>query len=121
MSPTARTLEWLRRAGYSAGVVEKWIPQMRRRVDLFGCIDIVAVGGGETGALGVQATSGSNHASRVAKILAIPEAEQWVEAGNRLWVMSWAKRGQRGKAKRWEPRIETVTIGMFEEARCDTE
>src|SRR3546814_2519291 len=57
-SPTARTLAKLRADGWLAWVVEKWIPQTRKRSDLFGFIDILALRDGEV--LAVQATSRSN-------------------------------------------------------------
>src|SRR3546814_5061317 len=65
-SPTARTLAKLRADGWLAWVVEKWIPQTRKRSDLFGFIDILAQRDGEV--LAVQATSRSNVSSRVNKI-----------------------------------------------------
>ena len=51
----------LRDAGWRAQVVEKWIPHTRQRLDLFGCIDIIAIKGDIT--LGVQTTSASNAAA----------------------------------------------------------
>jgi hypothetical protein len=67
-------------------------PGIRR--DLFGCIDIVALDG-LPGVLGIQATSLSNRAARVAKIRTDPEvaplARAWLLAGNRLEVWGWAK------------------------------
>lgn len=109
-SPTARTLDWLRKAGYLAQVVERWNPHAKVRKDLFDVIDVVAVGGGKTGCLGVQACAGASHAARRDKIAASEKAQAWIAAGNRLWVMSWAKRGPRGKRKVWEPRIEEITV-----------
>ena len=52
---TPRSIAWLRERGYVVGNVEKWIPQIRQRKDLFGFIDLLAVRGDET--LGVQVTS----------------------------------------------------------------
>ena len=44
MTPTARSLAFLRRCGHSADVVERWIPLRDNvRRDLFGFIDVVAV------------------------------------------------------------------------------
>jgi hypothetical protein len=40
MTPTARTLAFLRRAGYLAAVVESWLPHTFRRRDLFGFADV---------------------------------------------------------------------------------
>lgn len=66
MTPTARTLIELRKRGYTAGVVEKWIPQTNRRVDFAGCIDVIGMGA--LGTIAVQATSASNVSARVRKI-----------------------------------------------------
>jgi hypothetical protein len=73
-SPTARSLALLRRGGYCAGIVERFIVQANVRKDLFGCIDLVAVKRGESGVLGVQPS-------------------------NRYEVWGWAKR-----CPRWEVR-----------------
>jgi hypothetical protein len=106
VTPTARSLKYGRDRGYLIEVVERWIPQARRRKDLFGCIDLVALDG-RPGCLGVQATSGSNVYARVKKIHeeCWPAAEAWLQAGNRLEVWGWRK--LRG---RWEPRIVQVFL-----------
>ena len=87
--------------------MEKWIPQTKRRMDLFGCIDLVALDG-QPGVLGIQATSGSNHSSRVAKALDEPRLQEWLSAGNRFAVWSWAKRGPRGGRKLWTLREQEL-------------
>lgn len=110
-SPTQRTLAELRKRGQTAQVVERWNPHARVRVDLFGVIDIVALG---TYILGIQACAGASHAARVTKILAEPRARQWLQAGARLECWSWSKRGARGKAKRWTLRVEAITLEMFD-------
>ena len=99
-SPTSRTLQLLRREGYTPGVVERRLPNVPATVDLFGCFDVVAVKAGVAGVLGIQATSGTNHASRVRKLLGSPALRTWLAAGNRAEVWSWAK-DWRG---RWQPR-----------------
>lgn len=119
-SPAARTLAECRRRGWIAGVVERRIPFPKPRgttIDLFGVIDIVAVDPtapiGQR-IIGIQATTngsgdrnGGRHAEHRDKIFAEPRARQWVEAGGRLELWSWAKQGARGKAKRWTLRVET--------------
>jgi hypothetical protein len=121
-SPTKRTLAECRQRGYVAQVVEHWNPHAHVRVDLFGVIDLVAItlpislgtGIAEPGAiLGIQACAGASHAARRDKILAEPRARQWVEAGGRLELWSWSKRGGVGKRKLWTLRIET-----YEEMRA---
>ena len=113
--PTARSLDKLRKDGWLAQVVEKWIPHTKRRLDLFGCIDIIALDG-KPGALGIQATSGSNVASRITKALAEPKLRSWLEAGNRFEVWGWVKRKVKrgGKAMRWELRTEPITLDALE-------
>lgn len=114
-SPTSRTLDLLRREGFSAAVVEKWIPQARQRKDVFGFGDILAIRRNDVhpndendayaGTWLVQCTSGSNHSSRVAKIISIPEARIWLLIGNRISVVSWSKRGGR-----WQPRWQEILL-----------
>src|ERR1700676_5404113 len=57
MSSTVRTLAVLKKEGYTAQVVEYYNQFARRRIDLFGIIDIVALRPDET--LGIQTTSGA--------------------------------------------------------------
>ena len=93
-SATQRTLRKLRADGYTCGIVEKWIPQAKRRVDLFGIIDIVAIKPGET--LGVQSTTYSNVSAHVKKAKAEPKLADWLSANNRFQVWGW-KKGARGE------------------------
>jgi len=112
MTPTARSLEVLRELGYVAQVVEQTIPHTQIKRDLLGVIDIVAVHH-EYGILGVQATSGSNHARRVQKALAEPRLGIWLLAGAHFQVWSWRKAGKAGERKRWALRREPVTTADF--------
>ena len=56
----------------------------------------------------VQVTSGSNHNARKEKIAAEPLAAKWKKAGGMILLHSWAKRGPRGKKKRWTLREEVL-------------
>jgi hypothetical protein len=112
-SPTARTLKYFRDQGDLAEVVEKWIPIPKHpgggvRRDLFDCIDVIAIQGCKL--LGIQSTSGSNHASRVTKARASDKLKRFLATGNAFEVWSWAKRGPRGKRKVWTPKVTQVTI-----------
>lgn len=96
MSPTERTLAYLRKQGYRVAVVERWNPHAKIRQDLFGIIDVLAIGKGIT--LAVQCTSADNVSARVHKI-AEHESTPWIrEAGWLIEVQGWTK-GKR------EPRI----------------
>jgi hypothetical protein len=92
MSPTQRTLAHLREAGYLAEVVERWNPHARVRQDLFGCLDILAIG---PDIVGVQTTSGSNTASRVKKLEQSEVLPVLKAAGIRVVVHGWRKLGGR--------------------------
>jgi carbonic anhydrase len=89
MSPTERTLAYLRKLGYSAVVTERWNPFAKIRQDLFGIVDVLAVRRGET--LAVQCTSATNVAARVNKIAAHESTPRLREAGWRLEVHGWRK------------------------------
>jgi len=102
MTPTARTLQYLRSKGYVADVAERWNSYSRTRKDLLGIADVVAAGPG--GILAVQATTSGNLAARCTKIAPLVEAKAWLQAGGRLIVMGWAKQGPRGKRKTWQQR-----------------
>jgi hypothetical protein len=107
MSPTQRTLAECKKRGWIAQVVERFNSFTKRRHDLFGCIDIVAIT--PTGIMGIQATSGTNHSSRIAKAEQEPQIAAWLGAGAQFEVWSWAKRGERGKRKRWTLRASGVS------------
>lgn len=118
-SPTQRALAECRRRGYEAQVVERWNWHAKKRVDLFGCIDIIAVDPPLTAwgqveqpgrIIGIQVTSGTNHAARVAKIKAEPRMTAWAKAGGLVWVWSFAKRGAQGKRKTWTLRETEVVL-----------
>lgn len=94
-SPTQLTLKHLRDQGWPlVEVVEKWNSHARIRQDLFGFIDVLAVG--PAGVLGVQCTSASNVPSRVTKIAEHENVAAVREAGIAIRVHGWEK-----KAGRW--------------------
>lgn len=112
MTPTARSLAHLRGSGALAGVVEKWNAFARRRMDLFGFIDIIAVWGGSPGfTLGVQATTTENIGHRLTKLRddCEPSMRRWLEAGNRLVIHGWSRKGPRGKRKVWTLTERVIT------------
>ena len=120
-SPTQRTMKVLREWGYTVDVVEQWKrnpkhPAGGYRRDYLHIIDIMAVAGDST--VGIQAC-GSDFAAHWRK-LTIEQAENtrlWLaEPSRRLEIWAWrkvkVKRG--GKAMRWQPRIESVTLADLE-------
>lgn len=94
LSPTQLTLRHLRNEGWPAvAVVEVWNPHARIRQDLFGVVDVLAVG--PEGTLAVQCTSRSNVSSRVRKIGESDHIGAIREAGWSFHVHGWEK--QKGR------------------------
>lgn len=94
-SPTRRSLAHLRKAGCVAQVVEHWNAFAKRRIDLFGIVDVVALSpDGQT--IGVQATSLSNVSARVNKIAESESVAALRKCGWRLLVHGWGK-GSNGR------------------------
>lgn len=108
MSPTQRSLAYMKDLGFTCAVVEHWNSFARIRQDMFGVIDVVCLMPG-VGVVGVQTTSGSNLAARRTKSLAEPRLRTWLESGGRFELHGWRKIGPRGKRKTWQVVREEVT------------
>lgn len=94
-----------------AAVTERWNAYAKIRQDLFGFIDVLAVGGG-FGVLAVQCTSGAHVSDRVAKIRDLPAVRTWLETPARIEVWGWRKVGPRGQRKLWE--VRRVMLGIVD-------
>ena len=76
--------------GYKCEVVESYNSFTKRKKDMFGILDMVAIGNEET--LGIQMTSKSNMSSRIKKI---QESNYFVELLRSKWriiVIGWFKK-----------------------------
>jgi hypothetical protein len=108
MSPTQRTLKWLREHGIEAQVVEKVVPHSYIKQDLFGAIDIVAL---PQRILGIQTTSGANHAVHAKSAAANTKIMRWLQCGGDFEIWSWSERvarkkdGSKAKRGRWVRRV----------------
>lgn len=102
VSTLAMSRKQLESEGYLVDTVERWIPRINIRKDLFGFIDLLAIREGEV--LGVQATSASNVSSRINKIVAHENLAKVRKAGIRLEVHGWGK-----KKGKWYLRREDVS------------
>ena len=108
MSPMEHTLAWLRRHGWEVARTEHWNHYAKKRQDLFGFIDVLAVHS-KHGLLAIQTTDGSHHAEHVGKILGIPVARELVYHMD-IEIWSWSLRLTRekrldGKLKRGKEQV----------------
>ena len=90
LTPTQRSLKYLRDMGYHVEIVEHWNHFARQRKDLWGFADLLAIRPGEV--LAVQVTSGSNVSARVKKIAEHENTPLVREAGIRIEVQGWTKK-----------------------------
>lgn len=110
VSMTAHARRFCARNGWHYGKVDQFIPGTFIARDLFGLVDAIVLDGAH-GILGVQVTSGANHAARRTKIVENPLAIEWLRAGGRLEVWSWSKTKPRGAEKAtWTPRIDIILL-----------
>jgi hypothetical protein len=98
LSPTQRSLRYLREAGYTATVVEYWNAFSRRKHDLWG-FDILAYS--PEGILFVQTTTLDHGATRLKKLQSL-ETTASLARQFRCEVHAWRKLA---KTRKWEPKI----------------
>lgn len=104
MTPTARTLQALRADGWTAEVVERWIPGANVRRDLWGIGDVLAMRADAL--LLVQCTSRANVSARIRKAQAEPRLRTWLHhASRRFEIWGWGKR-----QGRWNCRVVPVVL-----------
>ena len=102
-SLTSRTVDLLRKDYPLVEVVERYNAFTRRRHDLFGIIDVLAVKHNEI--LMVQTTSRSNMSSRIKKIEDSDAIASLREAGIAIHVHGWFK----NKRGRYEVRVVDIS------------
>lgn len=115
MTPTQRTIKYFKDRGYQVGIVEKYNSFIKIRQDLFGFIDLIAIGHGQT--LAIQQTSGSHLAEHINKIQA---SDKLAECLNSDWIVlavGWRKLKKKrgGKAYTWTPKIVRVYMDDLQE------
>lgn len=93
-------------------MVERFNFHAKRRIDLFGIIDIVAINLGQI--VGVQSTSYAQRKSHLNKIYGdeLENTKAWLAAGCHLWLISWKKQKIKpgGVAFRYEPIVDIIQV-----------
>lgn len=107
MTPTSRSLEYLRKLGYHAEVTEHWNSFTHKRKDLLGFGDIIAFNEKET--LLIQATSRGNMNARLNKIVELPASWAWLANPHRgIIVIGWKRYTVAIERKHWRPVLAVV-------------
>lgn len=101
-TPTQRSLKLMRDRGYMAAVTERWNSHARIRQDLYGIIDVLAIG---EDIVAVQTTSASNLSARVRKIAESEALPALRKVGIRVVCHGWRK----GANGRWSVREVDVS------------
>lgn len=109
-TPAKRSLDKLRKEGWTVAITEHWNAFARIRQDLFGFIDLVAIREDGVGVLAVQVTSKSNMKARILKIKREPIAKKWLAAGNSIVVHGWEKKELRYEFYEYEITPENIFI-----------
>lgn len=127
LTPTQRTLRALREQGRVCAIVEKfnaYAGPHGLRQDLFGIIDVLALDP-ERGVVGVQ-SCGEAFAAHWRKLTQerAQEVTDWLRTpGTSLELWAWRKvklhRG--GKAERWQPRVQVLTLDDLGSEALDEE
>jgi hypothetical protein len=105
VSTLPRSLKLLREEGWTVEIVEHWNPFAKRRIDLFGAADLIAIREGCRHLL-VQVTTASHVADRIAKILSLPAMDLWLKTDGEIEVHGW--RAPTKTNRRWSLRRETL-------------
>lgn len=123
ISPTQRTLAFLKEEGYLVSIVERWIPIPSfpgggQRKDMFGIIDIIALDLKNGRCLGIQST-GSAYSEHFKKITGEGKemAIAWLSIPcHDLYLYGWRKikKVRGGKQMVWSPRIYKFELKDFE-------
>jgi hypothetical protein len=110
MSPIQETHKLLRERGYYVAKTEYWHHFAKRRMDLCGFIDTLALNSITfDDLLAIQSTTGDHHAHRRTKILASEVTPLWLRHA-RLEIWSWSMTGPRGRRKRLTLRRERFIL-----------
>lgn len=99
-SLSARSAVHFREQGYLVATVEHYNSFTRRKHDLFGCVDLLAIGNGET--IAIQTTSKANLSSRKKKIEEAEAYPEMLRSGWRIVLHGWFKEKNRWQLKEVE-------------------
>ena len=110
-----KTDEYYKALGYEVGNVERYVHQCKRKFDLFGIIDRIAISDQDT--IGLQVCKADFQAHDM-KILNSEYGPKWCRGGRRLILIGWTKQKVKrgGKAMVYKERIKEYTLEDFKQS-----
>jgi len=122
--PGERSLQYLRKEGWWAFTVERWIQQARKRIDVAGFGDILAWRGSLTAL--VQTTTRTNvgaHRWKIASDECYKGAKAWLTGPNRVIILHgwWKQQTGSMKKPRWRLNEEVWTLKDIQDLRTKWE
>jgi hypothetical protein len=100
MTLTGRSTALLRERGYIVATVEHYNAFTKRKHDLFGCIDLLAIGNGET--VAIQVTSKGHLSERRHKVEEAEAYPEMIRSGWKVVLHGWYKEKNRWQLKEVE-------------------
>lgn len=127
-SPLERSKAELEGQGYHVWKVERPASMWAPTLDLFNCMDLVAIRSDRVGVMGIQCT-GEDFKPHIDKILLgftkkpikkgelvetvippNPYIKTWLEAGNTFFIWGWRLRGEAGARKTYQLREAEMLV-----------
>lgn len=104
----------LRKEGYIVGIVERWLPAVERRSDLFGFADLIAAHPFTRSIMLIQVTSAANVSARLSKSRSKPELAVWIRAGGAFEVHGWKQVDGRWRVRRVAVQLQDIDLTSVE-------
>lgn len=120
MTNTQRTLKYLKDQDYRCDIAERWIkipnhPAGGKRRDIFGFIDVIALG--KDNIIAVQ-SCGQAFSEHNRKIMRNENVIKWLESNGKLLLIGWRKIKKKRGSKQmiWSPRVKEYKLEDFNES-----
>lgn len=102
-------MQYFRKAGWHAGITERWNNHVGIRQDLFGFVDMILLKPAVFGTTFVQVSSFGGLPARIKKVLEDDRMRlvliDMLNAGNQMWFVGWRKVG-----RFWQPSIRAASL-----------
>lgn len=106
VSYTAKSLKHFRASGWQCAVVEKFIPHINIRKDVWNFGDLLVCNPEKKliGLVQVTTEKGGQMSKHKKKILSIKERRIWKQSGGLIFLHAWGLKGKRGEPKTYQLR-----------------